>query len=192
MVRCMVLFLCGVAMTGSKSGEEELQGEAFGYVDARVSYTAETGIYQQDTTGSFTLIIGYGGREKRIRATITAVDADGKFAIKDKNGAPVGRGQCHTNDDVFRLEMDDDYYLSDLHPFRVCKSHFFDHSASRVKLTKVFSANSGGLLLISGSVTTGYGITPILNWESLTERGENHIVYCWEDNDPRYSFPCVD
>ena len=192
--RWVVLLLCGVVAAGSESAAvEELRGEAVGYVDARVSYTTEAGVFP--TSGDFTLIIDYGGRQKKIISTIAAIDAENKFEIRDKNGAPRGSGQCHTSDDVydiFRLEIESDYYIEsyyrpDPRPLRICKLRFTDKHMHTIKLTKVFSGDD--LLLISGFITA-YVSNFMLNWESLTEKGENSIRHCWEnDNDPHYS-PC--
>lgn len=189
----VVLLLCGVVATGSKSAVEELHGQAVGYVDARVSYTTEVGVFP--TSGDFTLIIDYGGQQKRIRSTVAAIDTENRFEIRDKNGAPRGGGQCHTSDDVydiFRLEIESDYYIesyyrSDPRLLRICKLHFTDKHMHTIKLTKVFSGDD--LLLISGFITA-YTSNFMLNWESLTEKGENSLRHCWEnDNDPHYS-PC--
>lgn len=189
-MRCVVLLLCGVAMAGSRNIEEKLHGEGVGYVDVRVSYTAEAEIYHPDTSGSFTLVINYGDHEKRIRATVTAADADGKFKIRNENGDIRGSGQCHISDEVFRLKLDDDYYFAELHPFRICKLHFTDPSMNRIKLTKLFGGDDEKLLLISGTITR-YGSNLFLNWESLTGAGERRVTYCWEENDLRYNYPCM-
>ena len=193
MFRWVVLLLCGVVAVGSKSAVEELHGQALGYVDARVSYTTEVGVFP--TSGDFTLIIDYGGQQERIESTIAAIDTENRFEIRDKNGAPRGSGQCHTSDDVddiFRLEIESDYYIesyyrSDPRLLRICKLRFTDELSHTIELTKVFSGDD--LLLISGSITA-YARNFMLKWESLTEKGENSIRHCWEDrNDPHYS-PC--
>ena len=199
MVKLMVLLLLGgmwgASGKGAESGKEDdgkgmaekLYGEAVGYVDARVTYTTDAGVFP--APGFFTIIIDYGGRKKTIKSAVADIDAENKFEIRDKNGAMRGKGHCYMSDDVFRLEIDRDYYLSDLRPFRICKLRFTDSSMHRIKMTKVFLGDD--LLLMSGFISQ-YSTNFMLNWESLTDKGESHLTYCLRDNETRYSYPCTE